>query len=98
MVTVSDAHGGVDLLVLDNIVHHTSPELINIMWAKYDPTRFDYLRHAEGLAHLRNRSSSAAVGCDVVAAHVEMKRQDTRTCFRCGRTGRCVRLQGKGRV
>ena len=47
MVAVSDARGGADSLVLDNIVHHASPDLMNVMRAKYDPTRFDYLRHAE---------------------------------------------------
>ena len=52
MVAVSDARGGLDSLVLDNIVHHASPELMNVMQAKYDPTRSDYLRHAEKLAHI----------------------------------------------
>ena len=33
---------------------------------------------------------SGAVGREVAAAHVEAKRQDTRTCFRCGRTGHVV--------
>ena len=47
VVAVSDARGGADSLVLDNIVHHASPDLMNVMRAKYDPTRFDYLRHAE---------------------------------------------------
>ena len=51
MVAVSDARGGVDSLVLDNIVHHASLELMNVMRAKYYPTRFDYLHHAEESAH-----------------------------------------------
>ena len=38
---VSDAKGGADSLVLDNIVHHASPDLMNVMRAKYDPTRAD---------------------------------------------------------
>ena len=50
MVAVSDARGG-DSLVLDNIVHHASPKLINVMRAKYYPTRNDDLRHAEELDH-----------------------------------------------
>ena len=47
MMAVSDAHVGEDLLVLDNIVYHA----MIVMRAKYDPTRVDYLRHAEELAH-----------------------------------------------
>ena len=89
MVAVSDARGGADSLVLDNIVHHASPELMNVMRAKYKPTRVDVLRHAEELTHLAQaiELGSGTVGREVVAAHVEEKRQDTRTCFRCGRTG-----------
>uniref|UniRef100_A0AAV1TAB2 DDE-1 domain-containing protein n=1 Tax=Peronospora matthiolae TaxID=2874970 RepID=A0AAV1TAB2_9STRA len=41
MVAVSDARGGADSLVLDNIVHHASPKLMDVMRAKYDPTRSD---------------------------------------------------------
>ena len=51
MVAVSDVRGGADSLVLDNIVHHASPKLINVMRAKYYPTRNDDLRHAEELDH-----------------------------------------------
>lgn len=92
MVAVSDARGGADSLVIDNIVHHASPDLMNVMRAKYDTTRSDYLRHAEELAHFAQsiELGSGAVGREVVAAHVETKRQDTRTCFRCGRTGQVV--------
>uniref|UniRef100_A0AAV1VER9 Uncharacterized protein n=1 Tax=Peronospora matthiolae TaxID=2874970 RepID=A0AAV1VER9_9STRA len=43
-----DARGGSDSLVLDNIVHHASPELIDVMMAKYDSTRPYYMRHVEG--------------------------------------------------
>ena len=46
MVAVRDPRGGADSLVLDNIVHHASPVLINVMRTKYDPTRSDYMRHA----------------------------------------------------
>uniref|UniRef100_A0AAV1V901 Uncharacterized protein n=1 Tax=Peronospora matthiolae TaxID=2874970 RepID=A0AAV1V901_9STRA len=101
MVAVSDARGGADSLVLDNIVHHASPDLMNVMRAKYDPTRSDYLRHAEELAHFAQsiELGSGAVGREVVAAHVETKRQDTRTCFRCGEDGaRRFRMQGKSCV
>ena len=50
MVAVSEARGGADSLVLDNIVNPASPELMNVMRSKYEPTRVDYLRHAEELA------------------------------------------------
>ena len=39
MIAVSDARGGTDSLVLDNIVHHALPELMNVMQAKYNLTR-----------------------------------------------------------
>ena len=73
MVAVSEARGGADSLVLDNIVHHVSPELMNVMRSKYEPTRVDYLRHAEELAHFAQsiEHGSSAVGREVVAAHVE---------------------------
>ena len=76
MVAVSDESGGADSLVLDNIVHHASPELMNVMRAKYDPTRVDYLRHAEDLAHFAQsiELGSGAIGCEVIAAHVDSKR------------------------
>ena len=81
MVAVSEARGGADSLVLDNIVHHASPELMNGMRAKYDSTRLEYLRHAEELAHFAQsiELGSGAIGREVVAAHVEPKRKDTRT-------------------
>ena len=92
MVAVSDARDGFDSLVLDNIVQHASPELMNVMRAKYDPTRSDYLRHAENLAHFAHsiELGSGSISSEVVAAHVETKRQGTRTCFRCGMTGHVV--------
>ena len=87
MVAVSDAGGVEDSLVLDNIVYHASPELMSVMRAKYDPTRSDYLRHAEELAHFAQsiELGSDSIGREVVAAHVE-----TKPCFRCGRTGHVV--------
>ena len=47
MVAVSGARGGSVSLVLGNIVHHASPELMSVMCAKHDPTHVDYLRHAD---------------------------------------------------
>ena len=49
MVAASDARKDANLLILYNIVHHVSPELMNDIRAKYDPTRVDYLHHAEEL-------------------------------------------------
>ena len=79
MVAVSDARGGADSLVFDNILHHTSPELMNAMRVKNDLTRVDYLRHTEKLAHFAQsiEIGSGKVDREVVAAHVETKRQDT---------------------
>ena len=75
MVAVSDERGGADSLVLDNFVHHASPELMNVMRAKYDSTRVDYLRHADGLAYFAQsiELSSGAIGREVIAAHVDSK-------------------------
>uniref|UniRef100_A0AAV1TFM7 DDE-1 domain-containing protein n=1 Tax=Peronospora matthiolae TaxID=2874970 RepID=A0AAV1TFM7_9STRA len=51
-VAVRDALGCADSLIFDNIVHHASPELLNVMQVKPDPTRVVYLRHAEELSHI----------------------------------------------
>ena len=63
MVAVNDARGDADSLYLDNINHHASPELMNVIHAKYDPARIDYLRHAEELAHFLQ---SIELGSDYV--------------------------------
>ena len=92
MVAVGKVRGCADSLVLDDIVHHAPPKLMHVMRAKYDPTRVDYLRHAEELGHFAQSIDlgSGAVGREVVAAHVEANRQYSRTCFPCGRTGHVV--------
>ena len=89
MIAVSDARGGADTLVLDDIVHHASPELMNVMRAKYDSSSVNYLRHAEELAPFAQliELGSRAVKREVVTAQVYPKRVNTWTCFRCGRTG-----------
>ena len=51
LVAVSDACGGADAQVLDNIVHYASSELHTVLMAKYDGNRVDYLTQAEELAH-----------------------------------------------
>ena len=92
MVAVSDERGGADSLVLDNIVHQASSELMNVMRAKYDPSRSDYLLNAKELARLAQSIDlgRGSLGREFVAAHVPPKRRDTRTRFCCGRTGRVV--------
>uniref|UniRef100_A0AAV1TQY3 CCHC-type domain-containing protein n=1 Tax=Peronospora matthiolae TaxID=2874970 RepID=A0AAV1TQY3_9STRA len=74
MVAVSEARGGADLLVIDNI---------------YDPTRVDYLRHAEELAHFAQsiEHGTGVVGREVVAAHVETTPKGPRVCYRYGIPG-----------
>ena len=51
LVAVSDAAGGAEQQVLDNIVMYASLELSTILMAKYDTHRADYLMHAEKLAN-----------------------------------------------
>ena len=89
MVAVSEARGGADSLVLDNIVHYASPDLQNVMRANYDPNRQDYLSHAEELAHFAQtiELGSGSIGREVVAAGIEPKRKDSRKCFACGKVG-----------
>ena len=50
-VAVSDACGGADAQVLDNIVHYASSELHTVLMAKYDGNRVDNLAQAEELTH-----------------------------------------------
>ena len=89
MVAVSKALGGADSLVLDNIVHYASPELQNVMRAKYYPNRMNYLPHAKELAHFAQtiKLGSRSIGREVVAAGIEPRRKDSRKCFSCGNVG-----------
>ena len=64
MVAVSDAREDVDSRVLNNVVHHASPELINVMRAKYDSTRVDYYVTPNSWRALRSRLSLAEVQLD----------------------------------
>lgn len=91
LVAVSDACGGADQQVLDNIVHYASTELSTVLVAKYDNSRVDYLRQAEQLAHfaqsveLESRKGRA-LGRDVVALVDEVPtKRERRTCFGCGK-------------
>ena len=98
MVVVSDARGGTDSFVLDNIVHHASPDLMNVMRAKNDPTRSGYLRHAEKLAHFAQpiELGSGSVGCCGVCRNEAPRYTNVLPLRQDG--ARRVRLQGKGHV
>ena len=93
MVAVSDACGGAESLVLDNVVQYASSELRTIMMAKYDHTRTDYLRQAEKLSHFapsmeNDMRSGKAVGRDVVASISDHKpRADTLKYYSCQKIG-----------
>ena len=50
-MTVSEARGGADTLVLYNIVNHASSELSLVLKAKFYPNSLAYLRYAEELSH-----------------------------------------------
>ena len=80
------------MLVLDTILHHRSPELMKVMRAKYDPKRYDYVRDADELMHFAKliELGSRLVGHEVVAAHVDTKRQYTkRVSAAAGRVTSC---------
>uniref|UniRef100_A0AAV1VE91 CCHC-type domain-containing protein n=1 Tax=Peronospora matthiolae TaxID=2874970 RepID=A0AAV1VE91_9STRA len=93
LVAVSDAAGGAEQQVLDNIVRYASPELSTILMAKYETHRVDYLVHAEELAHFAQAIEMEArpgrfFGKEVVS-HVDEStpRNETRTCYGCGKMG-----------
>ncbi|GAB9471347.1 unnamed protein product, partial [Globisporangium polare] len=72
LVAVSDATGGAEALVLENIVQYASLELRHVMMAKYDHNRIDFLCHAEELAHFAqaveiDSRGGKAFGKEVVA-------------------------------
>ena len=87
--TTVTARRGAKSLVLNNIFHHASPDLMNVMRAKYDPTRVEYLPHTEELTHFAQsiKLCSGAVRREVIAAHFDAKRKETRTCYNCGKIG-----------
>lgn len=80
---MGDAHRGAESLFLENIVQHASPEMINVMRDKFDPTRIHYLRHAEELVHFAQSIELVrlAVGLEFVAAHINKKMKGTGTWF-----------------
>lgn len=60
---------------------------MNVIRAKYDPTRIDYLRNAEELAHFPQsiELGGGAVGREVVASHISTKSKETRKCYVFGK-------------
>uniref|UniRef100_A0AAV1UQE0 CCHC-type domain-containing protein n=1 Tax=Peronospora matthiolae TaxID=2874970 RepID=A0AAV1UQE0_9STRA len=97
LVAVSDACGGADSNVLDNIVRYASAELSTVLMVKYDTSRADHLAHAEELAHFAqsielDARSSRSFGRDVVS-HVanDEPPKETRTCHGCGKVGHLKR-------
>ena len=55
LVAVSEACGGADNLVQDNIVHYADPAMRVSMLARLNLMRTDYLRQTEELALLRSQ-------------------------------------------
>ena len=93
LVAVSDATGGAEEMVLENIVQYASTDLRHVLMAKHDNNRMDYLRHAKELEHFvqaikTDVRGTKTTGKDVVL-HVEGSRQrtETRTCFTCNKVG-----------
>ena len=70
LVAVSEACGGADNLVQDNIVHYADPSMRVSMLARLNLTRIDYLRQAEELAHFSQSTEielhGKIIGKDVV--------------------------------
>ena len=93
LVAVSDACGGAESLVLDNVVQYASIELRTVMMAKYNHTRTEYVHQAEELSYFaqsveNDTRSGKAVGRDVVASISDHKpRADTSKCYSCQKIG-----------
>uniref|UniRef100_A0AAV1UJ54 Uncharacterized protein n=1 Tax=Peronospora matthiolae TaxID=2874970 RepID=A0AAV1UJ54_9STRA len=70
LTAVSDACGGADNLVLDNIVHYADPHMRTTMLSRLDIHRTEYLRQAEELAQFAQSTEvhthSKSFGRDVV--------------------------------
>uniref|UniRef100_A0AAV1U9I7 Uncharacterized protein n=1 Tax=Peronospora matthiolae TaxID=2874970 RepID=A0AAV1U9I7_9STRA len=78
LTAVSDACGGADSLVLDNVVHYADPHMRTTMLSRLDIHRTDYLRQAEELAQFARLTEVDAhpknFGLDVVNA-VELEKE-----------------------
>ena len=103
LVAVSEACGGADNLVQDNIVHYADPSMRVSMLASLNLTRIDYLRQAEELAHfaqsteieLRGRISDrmgsipSTMGTEAITRikHTIARTVEMRTCYKWGKPG-----------
>ncbi|RAW31608.1 hypothetical protein PC110_g12048 [Phytophthora cactorum] len=108
LVAVSEAcGGGVDYLVLNNIVQYASADLRTVLMAKVDAARTDYLQQAEELAHFAQSwelepTRQRNLGKEVVSAVSDSRGTETRSCHECGEIGHlhtaCSnRVRGRGR-
>jgi hypothetical protein len=90
LVAVSEACGGVENLMLDNIVHYAEPGMRVSMLLRLNLSRTDYLRQAEELAHFAQSTEIQLrmkhIGHNVVNG-IHEERVDTRKCFGCGKQG-----------
>uniref|UniRef100_A0AAV1UK35 Uncharacterized protein n=1 Tax=Peronospora matthiolae TaxID=2874970 RepID=A0AAV1UK35_9STRA len=72
LTAVSDACGGADSLMLDNVVQYADPHMRTTMSSRLDIHRTDYLRQAEELAQFAQSTEvdthSKIFGRDVVNA------------------------------
>ena len=89
---VAEASGcGSDYLVLNNIVQYASHDMRNVLMAKVDDRRTDYIQQAEKLAHFAQAWESGAIkkriGREVAGAIQDRRLQDTRRCYICGEVG-----------
>lgn len=70
LFAVSDATGGAEALVLDNVVQYAGTDLRQVlMCTEYANNRTDYLRHAQELAHF-----AQAIEIDLGGARVTGKK------------------------
>ena len=101
MVAVSEACGGADNLVLDNIVYYAEPAMRITMLSRLNLARTDYLRQAEELAHFAQSTEielkGKQVGKDLISI-VQHEKKDTRKCFKCGKTEHLKALCQEGRT
>ena len=101
MVAVSEACGGADNLVLDNIVYYAEPAMRITMLSRLNLARTDYLRQAEELAHFAQyteiKLTGKQFGKDLVSV-VQHEKKNTRKCFKCGQMGHLKALCSEGRT
>lgn len=62
LTAVSDACGGTDSLVLDNIVHYADPHIRMTMLSRLDMHQIDHIRQAEELAQLVQSTLMQKIG------------------------------------